>query len=60
MTALLALLTVLAGLLVKLVLATAVLTVGAATVWVLWDCLVGPSAQLARAGRRRVVGVHGR
>lgn len=52
-----------------LVLATLVMRVGLVVVialalvviaWLLWDCMAGPSAQVARDVRRRALGVHGR
>lgn len=56
MTALL----VLATLVMRLVLAVVIALALAAIAWLLWDCTVGPSAQVARDVRRRALGVHGR
>lgn len=41
------------GLFVKAILLVCIVLALALIVWVLWDCTVGPSAQLAAARRRR-------
>lgn len=48
---------VLAGLAVQVLLVLALVPLAAFVVWVLWDCLAGPSAVLAAEHRAREVRV---